>query len=321
MHRFLPDGFIASLFIAAALASALPAQGGISVALDLAVQAAIVMLFFFHGLRLSRDAVISGFGHWRLHLTILVMTFALYPLAGLGLSLALPNTLPASLWIGILFLACVPSTVQSSISLIAIAKGNVPAGVAQAAASNLAGILLTPLAASLLIALQGGELPLSGIWKIAGQLLLPFAIGHMLRPWLFAHAEPHLKRMALLDKAVIILVVYAAFSTATRQGIWQRLDWATILMVTLLCLLLLLMGMGMTRLLAKLIGFNRADSLTLFHAGTLKSLATGVPMAQILIAPAQLGMVIIPLMIFHQMQLILCTWIANRQGADGSITV
>jgi solute carrier family 10 (sodium/bile acid cotransporter), member 7 len=318
MRRFLPDGFVTSLLIAAALASLFPADGDFRAAIDLVVQAAIVTLFFFHGLRLSREAVISGFGHWRLHLTILAMTFALYPLAGLGLSLTLPDALPAPLWVGILFLACVPSTVQSSISLISIAKGNVPAAVAQAAASNLAGILLTPLAASFLIAVQGSELPLSGIWKIAGQLLLPFAIGHIVRPWLFRYAEPHLKRLALLDKAVIVLVVYAAFSTATREGIWQKLDVSTILIVAAICFALLLLGMGMTRLLAKATGFNRPDSLTLFHAGTLKSLATGVPMAQILIAPAQLGMVIIPLMIFHQLQLITCTWIANRQGAESS---
>ncbi len=318
MRRFLPDGFVTSLLIAAALAAIVPAQAGFGVVIDRIVQAAIVVLFFFHGLRLSREAVVSGFGHWRLHVTILGVTFALYPLAGLGLATTLPNALPAPLWVGMLFLACVPSTVQSSISLISIARGNVPAAVAQAAASNLAGILLTPLAASLLITVQGSELPLSGIWKIAGQLLLPFAVGHLLRPWLFRFAEPHLKRLALLDKAVIVLVVYAAFSTATREGIWEKLDLVTIFTVSVPCFLLLLLGMGMTKLLGKLVGFDRADSLTLFHAGTLKSLATGVPMAQILIAPAQLGMVIIPLMIFHQLQLIICTWIANRQGAEPS---
>lgn len=315
MRRFLPDAFVVSLFLATAFAAVFPAIGWLRDAMDALVQGAIALLFFFHGLRLSRGSVIAGFGHWRLHSAILAVTFLAYPLAALGMATALPQALSPELWVGMLFLACVPSTVQSSISLISIAKGNVPAAVAQAAASNLAGIILTPLVASALIAVQGAELPLSNVWKIAGQLLLPFVLGHFLRPWLFRYAEPHLKRMALLDKAVIVLVVYAAFSTATREGIWQRLDGGTILIVIGLCLLLLALGMAMAIATAKLSGFDRPDALTLFHAGSLKSLATGVPMAQILIAPAQLGMVIIPLMIFHQLQLIIHTMVANRQGA------
>ena len=318
-RRFLPDAFVAALFIAAAFAAIFPADGWVRSPIEALVLGAIALLFFFHGLRLSRESVIAGLGHWRLHGAILAVTFLAYPLAALGLATAFPQALSPELWVGMLFLACVPSTVQSSISLISIAKGNVPAAVAQAAASNLAGIMLTPLVASALIAVQGADLPLSNIGKIAGQLLLPFALGHLLRPWLFRFAKPHLNRMALLDKAVIVLVVYAAFSTATREGIWQRLDGGTILIVTGLCFFLLVLGMGMAVTASKLCRFNRPDGLTLFHAGSLKSLATGVPMAQILIVPAQLGMVIIPLMIFHQLQLIIHTMIANRQAAKSKV--
>ncbi len=312
LRKLVPDGFLTALLVAGVLGSVAPAAGGFALALDRVVYAAIVVLFFLHGLRLSRESVVQGVVHWRLHLAILVLTFGAYPLLAFGLSKAMPGLLPADLWAGVIFLACVPSTVQSSISLIAIARGNVPGAVAQAAASNMLGVLLTPAAAGLAIALHGASVPLSGIGGIAVQLLLPFALGQLFRPVLLKAAEPHFRRMALIDKATIVLVVYSAFSAAARAGIWDRLTWPVLVPLVGVCLLLLALGMAASAAMGRIGGFGAADRTTIFYAGTLKSLATGVPMMQVLLPASQIGLAVVPLMIFHQAQLAVCTWLAGR---------
>ncbi|MGE5723130.1 MAG: bile acid:sodium symporter, partial [Sphingomonadales bacterium] len=197
MRRLLPDPFIAALLACVALASLLPARGGFASAVDVAATAAIVLLFFLHGLRLPREAVVQGLRHWRLHLTILATTFLLFPMLGVGVAALAPGLLPPALWLGVLFLCVLPSTVQSSIAFTSIAGGNVAGAVAAATASNLIGIALTPLLLRLVSEVHGAGVPLSGIWTIVLELLLPFAVGHLLRPWLGAFAARHKRLLAL----------------------------------------------------------------------------------------------------------------------------
>ncbi|MBL0923334.1 MAG: bile acid:sodium symporter [Sphingomonadaceae bacterium] len=310
LQRVIPDRFLAGLVLMVVAASLFPANVTVRPILDNVVTIAIMVLFFFHGLRLSRASVLAGFGHWRLHLAILGVTFLLYPLAALALAKLLAPLMVPELWVGILFLACVPSTVQSSISLISIARGNVAAGVAQAAASNMLGVVLTPITAGLLLSVQGHDLGLSGIGKIASQLLLPFAVGHALRPLLLRWVEPYLKTVSTIDRGTILLVVYSAFSAAAAAGIWGKLSVASLAAMLLACALLLSFGLTVTALIGR--RFDREDAEAIRYAGTLKSLATGLPMAKILLTAPQAGLVIVPLMLFHQMQLFVCGWLAGR---------
>jgi len=273
-----------------------------------------VLLFFLHGVRLPRENLVAALLHWRLHLLILATTFAFFPLLGLAMSKAFPSLLPAGLWAGVLFLCALPSTVQTSIAYTSIAKGNVAASVASAAASNLLGIALTPLLAGILLHTQGGEVPLSGIWKVVLQLLLPFVVGHALRPWLANWAAEQRKLLTYSDRLTVLLSVYSAFSAGVIGGIWSQVPLVTLLILALVCLSLLAASLLFTVYGARAAGFSASDARAMLYCGSLKSLVSGVPMARVLFPSAQIGAIILPVMIYHQLQLMVCATIARRQG-------
>jgi sodium/bile acid cotransporter 7 len=316
LSRFLPDPFILALLSTVALATVLPANGAAATQVGHAATATVVLLFFLHGVRLPRENLIAAVAHWRLHLLILVTTFALFPLFGAALSKLAPGLLPAQLWAGVLFLCALPSTVQASIAYTSMARGNVAASVASAAASNLLGIALTPLLAGLLLHTQGGAVPLSGIWKVVLQLLLPFVLGHALRPLLGNWAARQRKLLTYSDRLTILLSVYSAFSAAVIGGIWSKVPIPTLLLLALVCIVILAAALLATRGIGRLAGFSAADRRTLLYCGTLKSLVSGVPMARVLFPSAEIGAIILPVMIYHQLQLMICATIARRQGNE-----
>jgi sodium/bile acid cotransporter 7 len=294
------------------LAVFLPATGNLALSVDWLATAAVVLLFFFHGAKLARESVVAGLLHWRLHLLILSCTFALIPLLGFVMSQLFSGFLSPALWTGMLYLAALPSTVQSSIAFVSIARGNVSAAVASASASQLLGVLLTPLLVSLLSGAHGAEVPLTGIGKVALQILLPFAAGHLLRPWIGAFVARHKATIALTDRSTILLAVYTAFSAATLEGIWSRLPVQEFLVLLLLCCVLLVIVLLITRALSRLCRFNRADESVIVFCGSKKSLVQGVPMARVLFAGPDLGLILLPIMIFHQVQLMVCAVIARH---------
>ena len=316
MSRFLPDPFILALLATVALATVLPANGDTATLVGHVATAAVVLLFFLHGVRLPRENLVAALGHWRLHLLILGTTFVFFPLFGALLQRLFPGLLPANLWAGVLFLCALPSTVQSSIAYTSMAQGNIAAAVASAAASNLLGIAATPLIAGLLLHTQGGAVPLSGIWKVVLQLLLPFVVGHALRPWLGEWASRQKKLLTLSDRLTILLSVYSAFSAAVVAGIWSQVPIVTLLVLALACSAILLAALLFTTSSARLAGLPAADARTVLFCGSQKSLVSGVPMARVLFPSAEIGAIILPVMIFHQLQLMICATIARRQGRD-----
>ena len=315
MNRFLPDPFILALLATVALATVFPADGATAVWIGHLATAAVVVLFFLHGVRLPRENLVAALLHWRLHLLILATTYAFFPLAGAAMSRLFPSLLPAGLWAGVLFLCALPSTVQTSIAYTSIAKGNVAAAVASAAASNLLGIALTPLLAGLLLHTQGGEVPLSGIWKVMLQLLLPFVVGHALRPWLATWAAEQRKLLTYSDRFTVLLSVYVAFSAGVIGGIWSQVPLVTLLILALVCAALLAASLAFTVYVARAAGLSASDARAMLYCGSLKSLVSGVPMARVLFPSAQIGAIILPVMIYHQLQLMVCAAIARRQGS------
>lgn len=316
LRRILPDRFILWLFAAVALAILLPVRGTAAGAIDALTLAAIFSLFFLHGVRLPREALLSGLTVWRLHAAILGCTFLLFPLAGNALSAAFPALLTPALWTGMLFLCALPSTVQSSIAYTSMAGGNVAGAVAAAAFSNLIGVFLTPLLVAFILGTQGVEISLAGIGKIVGLLFLPFLLGRALRPLLSAGVAAHPRLTTLVDKGTILLAVYGAFSAATVEGVWTKLPPQTILTLLLLCLALLAMVLVAAWGIGRFGGFERESRAAIIFCGSVKSLASGAPMARILFPGAAAGMVILPIMLFHSLQLIVCAWIAARMGAQ-----
>jgi sodium/bile acid cotransporter 7 len=208
-----------------------------------------------------------------------------------------------------------PSTVQSSIAFTSMARGNVAGTVASAAASNLIGIALTPVLIGLLAHAHGSGVSLSGVWKIVLQLLLPFALGHLLRPWLAGWAARQKALLSFIDRGTIVLAVYSAFSAAVIAGIWQQVPVPRLLILVALCACMLTAIVLITRGVARLLGFAREDEISLVFCGSQKSLVSGVPMARVLFAGSEVGAAVLPVMIFHQLQLMTCAWLARRYAA------
>jgi sodium/bile acid cotransporter 7 len=246
---------------------------------------------------------------------ILACTFALFPLLGFGLHALVPGMLTQPLWMGVLFLCMLPSTVQSSIAFTSIGRGNIAAAVCAATASNLLGMVVTPVLVSVLLSAHGGGISWDEITKIVLQLLLPFAVGHLMRPYIGAWAARNRTVLSYTDRSSILLVVYSAFSGAVVDGIWHTVplaDLGTLLIIdaVLLASVLLITTWG-----SRLLGFNKADEVTIVFCGSKKTLASGIPMANVLFAGPTVGMVVLPLMLFHQMQLMACAALARRYGA------
>jgi solute carrier family 10 (sodium/bile acid cotransporter), member 7 len=312
MRRLRIDPYIVAILTMVLLASLLPARGQVSVGLDWLTKIVIALLFFLHGARLSREAVIHGLSHWRLHLLVLSSTFALFPLLAFAATYLPAAILPPTLSAGVLFLCCLPSTVQSSIAFTSVARGNVAAAVVSASASNLFGILLTPLIVGVLMRAHGGGFSLGSVWAVVVQLLLPFAAGQVSRLWLAAWAERSRKLLGLFDRGTILLVVYSAFSEAVIRGIWHQVSIVGLAKLLAVCLVLLALVLAATAWGARALGFSKEDEIAIVFCGSKKSLASGVPMAGILFPAASVGLMILPLMLFHQVQLMACAVIAQR---------
>ena len=317
--RFLKiDRFTLLLIIAVIIASVLPAHGkGMPVA-ELITNLAIALLFFLHGSRLSRQAIIAGATHWRLHLVIFSCTFILFPLLGIVLRPVLEPMLTPDLYKGVLYLCVLPATVQSAIAFTSIARGNIPAAVCSASSSSILGIFITPMLVNLLIADSNATADshhaLQAIGQITLQLLVPFALGHFSRPWTSGFIGRHGSLMKFVDQGSILLVVYVAFSEAVNEGLWHETPIGALIAVVIASVLLLAIVLVLTSLIGRLMGFSLEDRITLVFCGSKKSLASGLPMAQVLFAGQAVGAIILPLMIFHQIQLMVCAVIAAKLG-------
>lgn len=316
--KFKPDIFTALLLGAIALASFLPATGSAGSFLATAGTVAVALLFFFHGAALSREQIVAGASHWRLHILITALTFVFFPLVVLpinGMSGVAPSWMPADLGLGFLYLGVLPSAVSSSIAYTAMARGNVPAAICSAAASNVFGMMLTPFLLLLVVSSAGsGDFEISKALKdIVLQLLLPFAVGHALRPWLGGFLGRNENFMARYDKCVIWLIVYSAFSHSVESGLWQNLPLKAIVLTILLCIGLLALFMFFARFLVRRFGFSLEDEAAVVFCGSKKSLASGLPMAKVLFSGHPgFGMIVLPIMCYNQVQVILGAILAQR---------
>ncbi|MFE7748821.1 bile acid:sodium symporter family protein [Streptomyces sp. NPDC057428] len=316
LPTWLPvDPYILTLIGTVVLAALLPASGtGADVAGGTAT-GAVALLFFLYGARLSTAETLDGLKHWRLHLTVLACTFVVFPLLGLASHGLVPYVLTPQLQEGFLFLCLVPSTIQSSIAFTSMARGNVPAAICAGSFSSLAGILLTPLLAAALLGGSAGGFSLDSLLKIVLQLLVPFIAGQVLRRWIGAFLTRHRKVLGLVDRGSILLVVYTAFSEGMVAGIWHQVTPARLGALLAAEAVLLAVMLTVSRHGAKRLGFGREDTIAIQFAGSKKSLAAGLPMASVLFG-AHASLAVLPLMLFHQMQLMVCAVIAKRRSRD-----
>jgi sodium/bile acid cotransporter 7 len=332
-RRIPIDPYILLLLGTVGLAALLPARGtGADVASG-ASTLAIAFLFFLYGARLSTREALDGLRHWRLHVTVLACTFVVFPLLGLAARGLVPSVLTDPLYQGLLFLTLVPSTIQSSIAFTSIARGNVPAAICAGSFSSLAGIVLTPLLAAALLGDSAGGFSAGSVAEIVLQLLVPFVAGQVLRRWGIRRGRAqraeqggggrreggfvarHKKVLGLVDRGSILLVVYTAFSEGMVRGIWHQVSPARLAALLAVEAVLLAVMLLLTWYGARALGFGRADRIAIQFAGSKKSLASGLPMASVLFG-AHASLAVLPLMLFHQMQLMVCAVIAKRRSHD-----
>jgi sodium/bile acid cotransporter 7 len=306
------DTFLLLLMATVALAAVLPVRGQGAVWTEHAASAAVAILFFLYGTRLAPRNLLEGLLHWRLQGLVFAATYGVFPLLGLSLVWLAGGWLPPALALGLMFVCVLPSTVQSSIAFTSIAAGNVPAALCAATLSNLAGIVMTPALVALLLSARSGGFNLDALWSIALNLLLPFVVGQVMRPWIGSWMGRHKALTGLVDRGSILLVVYGAFSEGVVAGIWQQLAPSSLAILVLLDSVLLALAMLGSWAAARMIGLKRADEVVAVFCGSKKSLATGIPMANILFAGQAVGLVVLPLMLFHQIQLFVCAAFARR---------
>ncbi|MFW2036230.1 bile acid:sodium symporter family protein [Acinetobacter junii] len=307
------DRFTILLVLMVLIATLLPISGQFAYYFNILTTVAIAVLFFLHGAKLSREAVIEGMLHWRMHALVFIFTFLIFPLIGLLSRPVLEPVLGQQLYWGFLFMCFLPSTVQSSIAFTSMAKGNVAGAVCSASFSNIIGMFITPILVSYFILGQSQHDfdPTKSIVQITLLLLVPFILGQLLRPFIFLQMRKFPSVVKVFDQGSILMVVYGAFSSAVVAGLWQQVSGITLIYLTLACSVLLTIVMLLALYLPKWLGFNQADQITIFFCSSKKTLASGVPMAQILFIGQPLGMIVLPIMIFHQIQLMVCGVIAN----------
>lgn len=312
LNRLGIDTLLLLLLLTIILAAFFPVRGAAAELLALFAKGMIALLFFLYGARLDSNAVMAGLRNWRLQGIILFNTFVVFPLLGLGLTAMLGGFLSPDLIAGLLFLSVLPSTIQSSIALTGLAQGNVPAAICGASLSNMVGVPLTPLLLALLLHTSGLSIGLEGILNVASQILLPFALGQIARPKIAGWIAAHGKLTLTVDRASILLIVYSAFSAGMVSGVWQEIAPAVLALIVVVDGVLLALAMLSGLAISRAMGLPPADRISVLFCGGTKSLASGLLIANILIQDGLVSVVILPTMVFHQMQIVVSSLIAQR---------
>jgi sodium/bile acid cotransporter 7 len=310
--RLPVDGYVLALIATVIIAALLPARGDGAVVMGYVTYLAVALLFFLYGARLSPRAILAGIMHWRLQGLVFLATFVLFPILGLTITAIFRPWLAPDLALGLMFVAVLPSTVQSSIAFTSIARGNVPAALCSASISNLAGIVVTPLLVAFLLTAHGGGISLEALKDISLQLLLPFALGQLARPFIGKWLNGHKRLTSFVDRGSILLIVYGAFSEGMVAGVWSQLSWQSLALVIVLDCVMLVLGLVITTVASRWLHFSKEDEIAIVFCGSKKSMASGIPMANILFAGQAVSLIVLPLMLFHQIQLMACAAIARR---------
>ncbi|HLS00878.1 MAG TPA: bile acid:sodium symporter family protein [Beutenbergiaceae bacterium] len=310
----IADPFMVGIIVMMVLGLVLPIPTEAIGAIRAVSNGAIFVLFLLYGARLSTREVVDGMKNVRLQGAIIASTFVLFPILGLITQSLSTPFLGETLAAGLLYVALLPSTVQSSVAFVSVARGNIAGAITAATVSNLIGMIATPL---LVLWLMGasGSMGWANIRDILLLLLLPFIVGQVAQPWFGDWVRANRRFTNLWDKGTILAVVLVSVVSATDAGVWETVSGWMIVWVGVISVVLVFIVLGATWWGGKLLGLNRGDKIALLMCGSKKSMATGLPMANVLFSPAVVGPIVVPLIIFHQLQLMICAWIAQRMGA------
>lgn len=316
--KFKPDNFVLAIIAVILLAWLFPQWGSKSspVPLDTIGSIGISLIFFFYGLKLSPAKLKAGLKNWKLHLLVQLSTFVLFPLLIL-LFYPLATTANAQIiWLSFFFLAALPSTVSSSVVMVSMAKGNLPAAIFNASISGLIGIAITPLWMGLFLSTETAGFDLSSIYlKLLTEILIPVLAGLALQKYLGHFATHYQKQLSTFDKSVILLIIYKSFAESFEEHVFSNVKLVSLVLLTLAVIVLFYVVYYFIGFLCSRLHFNREDSITAQFCGTKKSLVHGTVFSKILFpAGFPMGMVLLPLMLFHALQIFFISIIAAKLG-------
>ncbi len=311
------DWFLPALAFAVLLAWRFPAPGAAGGWLhpEWLTKLGVALIFFLHGLLLPLQTMKAGMLHWRLHALVQSATFLIFPLIGTVLYSVAAPWIGGDLALGFFYLCALPSTVSSSVALTAAARGNVSGALFNATLSGLLGVALTPLWVGWLVGQENGAgMALGAVMlDLATWLLLPLAAGQLLRPWLGVWASAHKKQLTRIDRAIILLLIYTSFCDSMQSGVWGAQSPLLLLGAGLVCMVLFGAIFWLTALGSDGLGFPPEDRIAAIFCGSKKSLAQGIPMAHLIFgATPSLGLILLPILLYHPLQLVICSWLAGK---------
>ncbi|MBM7825390.1 sodium/bile acid cotransporter 7 [Arcanobacterium pluranimalium] len=305
-----PDFLITGIIAAFIIGILFPVSAHYEALVSAIGDAAVALVFLFYGMRLHSAEVLRGLRDLKLQLSVLASTYVVFPLSGMTAYWLLSPIIGESFALGIFFLSLLPSTVQSSVTFVSIARGDVAGAVCAATISNILGIFLTPF---LVFVFMGAQTQSTqGFSSVLLKLLLPFAIGQVLQPFFGDFMRKHRSLTKFTDNLAIIIVVFSAVTSASNEGVWNsisitQLVYLVAILGIILALMLLLTWFG-----GKDLNFAYPQRVVLLMCGSKKSLASGLPIAKALFTGSAVATLVMPVILFHQIQLFVCAIIARR---------
>lgn len=284
------------------------------ISLDTISTYGIALIFFFYGLKLSPEKVRSGLKNWKLHIVIQTATFLIFPLVVLIFYPMVQNEQQRIIWLSVFFLAVLPSTVSASVVMVSMAKGNIPAAIFNASISGIIGIFLTPLWMGLFLQQQQNEFDFSDIYfKLFVQILVPVICGLLLQGKLGQFATRYSKELSMFDKSIILLIVYKSFAESFETGVFDNIKGMDLALIFVVVLVLFFLIYGIIYLVSSFLSFSHEDRITALFCGSKKSLVHGTVFSKVLFGNlAYAGLMLLPLMLFHAIQLLVVSIIAGR---------
>lgn len=315
------DKFVLAIIAAIVLAYFFPQWGSdsSSIPIDQIASVGISLIFFFYGLKLSPEQIKTGLKNWKLHLLVQLSTFLLFPLIVIAFYPFIKSENNQTIWLAFLFLAALPSTVSSSVVMVSIARGNIPAAIFNASISGLIGIVITPLWMGLFLKNTTTDFNLGAVYiKLITEILLPVAAGIVLQRYWGKIARCNIRYLTLFDKSVILLIIYKSFSESFESNVFNTVSVADLLLISIVVFGLFWVVYLLTGKMARVLKFNTEDAITAKFCGTKKSLVHGTVFSKILFQHStSTGIILLPLMIFHGMQIFIISIIATRLGKRG----
>jgi sodium/bile acid cotransporter 7 len=320
MKRFFGDWFITCLFLMILAAWIKPGIGMDLnyIDLNLVINTGVILIFFFYGLKLDWVKMKAGMRNWKMHFAVQLTTFLLFPLLILPFYPLMKNTGYEILWLGMFFLAALPSTVSSSVVMVSIARGNIPGAIFNASISGIIGIVATPLWMSLfLIGQQTGFDFSDVILQLILHIIVPVVAGLVLHRYFVQLVNRYIHKIAAFDKFIILLIVYESFSRSFLSGIFSSVSWKALIGLCLAVVILFYVVLKITGILSRRLNFSRADGITLQFAGTKKSLVHGSVFGSVLFGSVTgAGILLLPIMIYHSYQLFYISIVAQKMSKE-----